>query len=470
MSKRHDSCITHHNKASFDDYTNRIEEQSRFFKESGQYVMRGKGDTDMWKLFLERMMGLLAEGGMLAVVVPSAILTNEGAKDLRKAMLGMKMVSMYEFENRKRVFPEVHASYKFVLLTSSNSKSAPNFRAAFYLHDIASLDGKVEWEKFLTMPMELIQLTSPDILAIPEVRNRKDVDILNHVYKRHTCVRDGLDNGKYTIGFIREIDRTNDSRLFRRDGRGWPLVEGKNFHQYVPDYRQSEFTVLPKDGLQRTKRVSQYKTKTKEIHELSRLAFRGVASATNIRTMISCILPPHRFFSDTSQLVLVHYNNNLLLNNEHNKKILYLAAIFNSMVFDYLIRLKSNTRMNFFIVNAIAIPQDTRSNLARKIVELSATLTIQNEDFVEMAKSLQFKVKKLSLQQRIKTVAEIDALVAHHYGLERNQYEYILSTFRPKRQNSDLDDTAEWSDNTVHAINYKVKKQALNFYDKMSLS
>ena len=90
-------------KASFDDYTNRIEEQSRFFKESGQYVMRGKGDTDMWKLFLERMMGLLAEGGMLAVVVPSAILTNEGAKDLRKAMLKMKMVSMYEFENAKNL-------------------------------------------------------------------------------------------------------------------------------------------------------------------------------------------------------------------------------------------------------------------------------------------------------------------------------------------------------------------------------
>ena len=30
------------------------------------------------------------------------------------------------------------------------------------------------------------------------------MDILNHVYKRHTCVRDGLDNGKYTIGFVSE--------------------------------------------------------------------------------------------------------------------------------------------------------------------------------------------------------------------------------------------------------------------------
>ena len=52
------------------------------------------------------------------------------------------------------------------MLTSSNSKPAPSFDAAFYLRDIASLDGKAEQEKFLTMPMDLIQLTSPDILAI----------------------------------------------------------------------------------------------------------------------------------------------------------------------------------------------------------------------------------------------------------------------------------------------------------------
>ena len=222
--------------------------------------------------------------------------------------------------------------------------------------------------------------------------------------------------------------------------------------------------------MNKAKIKKEYKNMDNEIHDNAILAFRNVASATNVRTMISCIMPPRRFFANSCPLIILQHNNKLVLNNEYYKKIFYLTAIFNSVTFDYLIRLRTNMNLNFFIVNSIAIPHDTRSNLAQKIVELSATLTIQNEDFAETAKRLQFKVKKLSLQQRIKTVAEIDALVAHHYGLERNQYEYILSTFRPKRQNSDLDDTAEWSDNTVHAINYKVKKQALNFYDKMSLS
>ena len=116
--------------------------------------MRGKGDTDMWRLFLERMMGLVTEGGMLAVVVPSGILTNEGAKGLRKAMLKMRIVSIYEFENRRKIFPEVDSRYKFILLTAANTTPQSDFEAAFYLHDIASLHGKTEKDKFLSMPSD----------------------------------------------------------------------------------------------------------------------------------------------------------------------------------------------------------------------------------------------------------------------------------------------------------------------------
>ena len=457
-------------KAAFDDYTAHIEEQSRFFKESGQYAMRGKGDTDMWKLFLERMMGLVTEGGMLAVVVPSGILTNEGAKDLRKAMLKMRIVSIYGFENRRKIFPEVDSRYKFILLTASNTTPQSDFEAAFYLHDVASLHGKTEKDKFLSMPIDLIRLTSPDMFAISEVRSRKDVEILNQVYSKHACVKDGLDNGKYTIGFVRELDRTNDSRLFRRDGKGWPLIEGKNFHQFVPDYSKSEFTILPEEGLNKTKTRKNYKNKNNEIHESFRLSFRDVARSTDIRTMISCILPPRRFFSNKSPLVIIQHHNNPILNNIYNKKILYLAAIFNSMVFDYLIRLKTNTTLNFFIVEGIALPKNTESKLAQKIIKLSSMLTIQNQDFSNMAKNLQLNVKKLTIQQRIKITAELDALVAHHYRLNRNHYEHILSTFKPKKQNSEFNDFTEWNDGAIHALNYEVKDQALKSYDNTIFS
>ena len=451
-------------KASFDAYVGHIRAQSAFFRESGQYSMRGRGDTDMWKLFLERMMGLMTKDGMMAIVIPSGILTNQGAKDLRKAMLGMKIASIYEFENRRKIFPEVDSRYKFVLLTASNTEPAPSFKSAFYLHDIAALDGKAEREKFLTVPLELVSLTSPEELTIPEVRDKRDVEILNHVYQRHGCVRDGLDNGKYTIGFVREFDRANDSPLFRRDGRGWPLVEGKNFHQFLPDYTKPEFGILPKVGLEKTGRISKYGGKNKEIHETVRLSFRNVARSTDVRTMISCIIPPRRFFAHSCSLVILHYDNAVVLDSKYEDNILYLAAVFNSTTFDYLVRLCSNVNLSFFLLDGTAIPGNTTSELAQRIIKLSGMLTMQNDDFVEMAKSLQLKTERLTTQQRIETTAELDALVARHYGLSKNQYEYVLSTFNPKKQKVDLEQSVEWNDDTIHGFNHEVKRRALKFY------
>ena len=110
------------------------------------------------------------------------------------------------------MFTEVHSSYKFVLLTMKNAEPADSFHTAFYLHDIEALNGKTEKSKFLHLPTRLINLTSPEVLAIPEVRSNRDVEILKYIYKNHSCVRDGLDNGKYTISFVSELHRTNDSQ------------------------------------------------------------------------------------------------------------------------------------------------------------------------------------------------------------------------------------------------------------------
>jgi len=414
-------------------------------------------------------MGLVTEGGMLAVVIPSGLLTNEGAKDLRKALLQMRILSIYEFENRGKIFPEVDSRYKFVLLIASNKQPTPEFKAAFYLHDIKSLHGKTEQDKFLSMPTELIRLTSPEVLAISEVRSSRDVEILSSVYANHGCVRDGLDNGKYTISFIREFDRTNDSRLFRRDGKGWPLIEGKNFHQFIPDYSQPEFSIPAKEGLSKTQKIKAYRDKNKQVHNTTRLVFRNIASPTNIRTMISCIVHSKNFLAHSCSTVVLSHNGIPTLDREYHSRILYLLAIFNSMTFDYLIRLRSNMNLTFFIINSIAIPQNTKSKLAQRIIKLSGMLTIQNDDFADMAESLEHKTKKLNIQERIKITAELDALVAHHYKLDRDQYEYIISTFKPKKPNGELDDSAEWNDNTIHAINYEVKTMALSFYDGITI-
>ena len=69
--------------------------------------MRGSGDTNLWKLFMEQGMRLLAEGGSLAVVVPSGIVTDEGAKPLREKLFEGRIRGIFEFENRRGIFPDV---------------------------------------------------------------------------------------------------------------------------------------------------------------------------------------------------------------------------------------------------------------------------------------------------------------------------------------------------------------------------
>lgn len=462
-------------KAEHDDYARHIEEQSTFFKESGQYVMRGKGDTDLWKLFLERMVGLLAQGGRLSVVIPSGILTNDGAKALRKKLLDMRIISIYEFENKRRIFPEVHASYKFVLLTVARTKSKPKFDVAFYLHDVASLDGKTEREKFLSMPTDLARKMSPESYVIPEARSTKDMEILNYVYEKHGRVSDGLDKCKYLIEFVREFDKTNDSDLFRRDGKGQPLIEGKNYHQFIPDFSKSEFTIISKEGVKHIASKKIYGDKGKEIHNKPILAFRGIASSTNVRTMISCIIPPYKFFSNSSPMIIIQHNKNPLVDKQYDKIILYLEAVFNSMTFDYLLRPQVNMNLNFFIVKGIAIPDDIRSKRAQQIMRLAGMLTIQDERYEMMMGELGVKIRKLGIEQRIKITAELDALVAHHYGLDREQYEHVVSTFddhkiAPNRligdDNEEGEKEMEWDDLAIRALNYEIRELALMFYDK----
>ncbi len=135
------------------------------------------------------------------------------------------------------------------------------------------------------------------------------------------------------------------------------------------------------------------------------------------------------------------------------------------MTFDYLIRLRANMNLNFFIVNSIAIPSNTDSPLAQQIINLSGMLTMQDEDFAKMTKDLGCKTKKLNMRQRIRITAELDALAAHHYGLDRKQYEYIVQTFGQNQHGGNLDDASEWNDDTIRIFNHEVRKQVMKFYD-----
>jgi type I restriction-modification system DNA methylase subunit len=454
----------------FQDYVERIEDRVKFYKLSEQYVKRGGGDTDLWKLFLERSFSLLASEGTLSLVLPSGIVTNEGAKELRKELLERKIQCLYEFENKNGIFADVHRSYKFALVICTNTPSAAGFPAAFYLHDVAALDGKIEQSKFVKISSEFVKLVSPDSLTIPEIRAEKEREIFEKLYMNHPLLSEGVDNGRWTFAFVTEMHRTASSHLFRQDGRGWQLIEGKHFHQFIHDYEKPTFTVKPEEGLKWTERIREYGVLNKQIHEIPRLVFRNVAASTNVRSIISAIIPPNTFLPHSASVVVPRYKNELLLSMEYFKIISYILGLFNSLIFDFLIRRRVTMNLSFFYLKQTPIPEKIQSTVGQRIIKLSARLNAPNRKFEDLTNSTGVDHGTLGMKDRVELTAKLDALVAYHYGLTRPEYEYIINTFEGFEEDENLVNLTEviWDDRLIRKFNGEVRKRVLKYYDEIA--
>lgn len=448
----------------YQEYKQGIEQKVRFFKQSGEYVRRGSGDTNLWKLFLERSLKLLSDKGSLATVIPSGIVTDEGGKQLREALFEGKIRAMFEFENKRGIFSDIDRRYKFALLVWDKAAPTPAFPAAFYLHDLEALDGKAEHDKFVEIPIELIRRCAPDSLSIPEVRNRKQLEVFSKIYHSQPLLSDPSKG--WTVVFVRELDRTNDSDLLRRDGKGWLLIEGKNFHQFIPDYEKVEYTVDPVAGLRRTKKHKEYQHINERIHNTVRLAFRGVASSTNVRSMVACILPPKSFSPNSAVIVIPRKDGVVPEGEEYLQLVSYLTGILNSYVFDFLIRTRISMNLNFFYVYQTPVPPSFTCPLARQIIRIAGRLSSADARFSELATTLGVSSSPLSMMERIDLTAKLNTLVAEHYGLNREEFELILQSFEGFEEDKNLEKLTEvkWNDELMRRFNGEVRKRILETF------
>ena len=239
-----------------EEYIQSFRNRAAFYQ---TYKMQGTGDKDMWQLILERMLDLVTDGGAISVVLPSQILGNTGSKDMRRRLLGMDIAQVYVFENRKKIFP-IDSRYRFLLLTARNRQDGPDeFPAAFYLYHVSSLSGdQVESGKFTVCSKRQIEMTSPKDLTILEVPEQ-DRALLERLSKLKS-MGEQSDNG-WQVSLSPGFHRANDAGLFKDDRNGWPVLGGKNIHQFNHDFSTPDFTADPSDGLAVLERKKQFMKK-----------------------------------------------------------------------------------------------------------------------------------------------------------------------------------------------------------------
>jgi hypothetical protein len=185
---------------------------------------------------------------------------------------------------------------------------------------------------------------------------------------------------------------------------------------------------------------------TEQLPDKQRVAligFRDVTRATDSRTFLATCFP---IVAATNKVPFI------LTDHSHRLELCLLANL-NSLPLDYCTRQKfGGISLNFFIVEQLPIiTPDTytkpcpwsrrKTKLETWISERVLKLTCTAEDMLPLAEATGFtagsfkkeyagRLNKWDEEERAKLMAELDAAYFHLYGINRDDAEYILSTFK----------------------------------------
>ncbi|MDB9361422.1 ATP-binding protein [Nodularia spumigena CS-588/02] len=416
------------------EYQSQFPYVSAYYRSSAHYknqisVVNGKKagtDINLYKLFIERCFYLLREGGECGIVVPSGIYTDLGTKQLREMLFSETQVTgLFCFENRKMIFEGVHRSFKFVVLTFIKGGTTPDFPSAFMRLDVREL-ARFPNEDSLNIDVDMVRRLSPDSLSVMEFKSELDIQIAEKML-RFPLLGEKIDH-KWNLVLCNEFHMTNDSHLFKQqpdEGR-LPLFTGKMFNQFERTQENPIYWIDKKEG----RKALLGRTEDKEQllnYQVYRWVHRRIASNTNARTLI-CYITPKNVFTEVNSTTLKVIETGI-----SNQEMLFLCGITNSFPLDWMIRQKVTTTLNMFYLYQLPIPRLTAGDkYFSEIVEGAAKLICTTPEFDDLAEEVGLGSHKNGVTdetERAEIRAELDGMIAHLYGLSKEEFAYILTTF-----------------------------------------
>ena len=478
----------------FDAAKARSDQLGFLIRESGHYPLLGGGDINLYSLFVERALSLVKPDGFVGLLTPSGIYADKTAARFFQSVSTTGRVSgLFDFENRRLgtdlppFFPDVDSRFKFcALILGGEERQFERTECAFFLHDMQTIHK--EDRCFPLTPDDFMRV-NPNTGTAPIFRRRRDADITRRIYERHPVLvnRSGSKERKvWPVKYVRMFDMTNDSHHFRTAaqlndegfypvaGNRWkrgeelylPLYQGRMIHQF--DHRANSVRFNPEsthnpylsEEVTEAQHAdpgflpqTQYWVPDHNVEEelpQSRgyaLGFRDIARPTDVRTVISSIVP---WAGYGNKVPLLTEENSSLINKTGQSRLMdqrapwpmvqvLLVANLNAVCLDFIARQKIHgTSLNWFIVEQLPViaPVDYDrpfgDKTARELVrDHVLRLTYTAHDMAPFARDLGYDGPPFvwDEEERRHLRARLDALYFHLYGLDREDAEYVLSTF-----------------------------------------
>ena len=459
----------------FDAAKLRADRLGQLIRSSGHYPLLGGGDINLYSLFVERAMRLVKPDGIVGLLTPSGIYADKtAARFFKSVSTSGRIGGLFDFENRKIFFPDVHASFKFcALIFGGEERRFAETECAFFLHDTAAIHDPVRC--FPLAPADFARV-NPNTGTAPVFRTRRDADITRRIYERHPVLIDRSSDEEvraWPVRYVRMFDMTNDSHLFRTaaqlDGDGFYPVQGNRWKKgealYLPlyqgrmishfDHRANSVRVNPEsihnpylsEPASEEQHAdpsflprSQYWVSAEEVESSLpkskgwTLGFRDIARPTDARTMIATVAPWAGYGNKLPLLLPQSGNQHLPAEDAA-----LLISCLNSFALDFVARQKMHgTQLNWFIVEQLPVIAPTDYDqifgptTARDLVRVHVLrLTYTAHDIAPFARDLGHDGPPFiwNEEERRHLRARLDALYFHLYGLSRDDAAYILDTF-----------------------------------------
>ena len=447
-------------------------------------------EKNLAALFFERVFGLVAESGYVAQVLPGVIFNGSFSKDLRLKLLNeTEITALVGFENQG-IFDGIDDRYNFAVTSFRNSGRTEVLQGVFQQRDVKVLD---DFRSHTAeIPRQVLTEYSPEARIFPFIRSQEEVGALESMFS-HPSLSERL-SSRWNVDVHRELDRTRDSDRFLESAEegDYPVYAGKNIHQHVHDDEieggAQSFSLWSVEEDARPEKSAKHRARERTFNSGDlkraiydtfngpatgksqkgfvddllgehrgeplgpedvlpdsteyRIAYRDIARASDERTLIASVLPkdvvcvntlqtlrPHRpdpVESDLSQKPL----HDAYTREFSDRELFVAVGLLNSVVFDFLIRTKTDSHIVQYKLTESQMPRLTDGDdWFEYISSRAARLNSYGDAFAEMRERLGGLDPATEPGERERLRAEIDAAAFHAYGLDRDETSFILDDF-----------------------------------------
>ena len=396
---------------------------------SGEYEPT-RGDPDLYKYFCQRYRALVRAGGAIGVVLPRGAFVNQGSEGFRDWLYTKISARRIDFlVNRHLWMFDTHPQYGVALTVAERRVPGDGHQVAL----AATADSPEAWADQSSSPGILL---APNLFGTgwmtPRLRSQREADVLAKLRTGSPFPLGA--GGRWQCFPVAELHETNDKSLWRNASEGRPLWKGESFDRYDPHGAEARACPPSEEVLKKVRKprpgssslladstpVRERKRAVTAGLEQARVAFRDVSRSDDSRTVRACLVPPEVFLTNKAPYLA-------FMDGDEQAQAACLG-IMNSLVFDWQARRFVEINLNFFILEALTVP-DLDDQDFSEIARAAARLSAVDERWADFAVAIGVECGPLPEEERSRLLVDIDARLARAWQLTEADLETILEDF-----------------------------------------